>query len=250
MLTKNQKKRPSANVCLKHRWFKNKGVTITVNDLSTLNQIKAIHKMAGFTKVNKFKQAVLHFMVNHFHLKHEEKKLNLIFNKFDVNNTGRVTKKVFLNELIKIYGEKDANNLTEKIFSSIDLDGNGYISYIEFLTTIMDSKKLITDDKLEKTFKLIDKNEDGKITIEEIKNVFGGDVKQWEKILNELDVNINNEIDYEHFKKIMLASDKNVDEGSFESENNDEDLIFENIEESEEEDFYNDNEDDNNKMKN
>ena len=250
MLTKNPKKRPSANVCLKHRWFKNKGVTITVNDLSTLNQIKAIHKMAGFTKVNKFKQAVLHFMVNHFHLKHEEKKLNLIFNKFDVNNTGRVTKKVFLNELIKIYGEKDANNLTEKIFSSIDLDGNGYISYIEFLTTIMDSKKLITDDKLEKTFKLIDKNEDGKITIEEIKNVFGGDVKQWEKILNELDVNINNEIDYEHFKKIMLASDKNVDEGSFESENNDEDLIFENIEESEEEDFYNDNEDDNNKMKN
>ena len=69
-------------------------------------------------------------MVNHFHLKHEEKKLNLIFNKFDVNNTGRVTKKVFLNELIKIYGEKDANNLIEKIFSSIDLDGNGDISYI------------------------------------------------------------------------------------------------------------------------
>ena len=39
----------------------------------------------------------------------------------------------------------------------------------------MDSKKLITDDKLEKTFKLIDKNEDGIISIEEIKNIFGGD---------------------------------------------------------------------------
>ena len=219
----------------KNRWFKNKGVTITVNDLSALNQIKSIHKMVVFTKVNKFKQAVLHFMVNHFRLKHEEKKLNVIFNKFDVNNTGKVTKKNFLNELIKIYGEKDANNLTNKIFGSIDLDGNGDISYNEFLTAIMDSKKLMTDDKLEKTFKLIDKNEDGKISIEEIKNLFGGNVKQWKKIINELDNNIKNEIDLDEFKKIMINSDKNVDEGSFESESVDEeDLMFENIEELEE----------------
>ncbi len=33
----------------------------------------------------------------------------------------------------------------------------------------MDSKKLIMVEKLEKTFKLIYKNEDGKITIKEIK---------------------------------------------------------------------------------
>jgi calcium-dependent protein kinase len=174
-------------------------------------------------------------MVNHFDLKHEEKKLNVIFNKFDVNNTGKVTKKNFLNELIKIYGEKDANNLTNKIFGSIDLDGNGDISYNEFLTAIMDSKKLMTDDKLEKTFKLIDKNEDGKISIEEIKNLFGGNVKQWKKIINELDNNIKNEIDLDELKKIMINSDKNVDEGSFESESVDEeDLMFENIEELEE----------------
>ena len=233
MLSKNPKKRPSADNCLKHRWFK--GLTQIVNDLSTINQIKAVHKMAGFIKGNKFKQAVLQFMVNHFDLKHEEKKLNVIFNKFDVNNTGKVTKKNFLNELIKIYGEKDANNLTNKIFGSIDLDGNGDISYIEFLTAIMDSKKLMTDDKLEKTFKLIDKNEDGKISIEEIKNLFGGNVKQWKKIINELDNNIKNEIDLDELKKIMINSDKNVDEGSFESESVDEeDLMFENIEELEE----------------
>ena len=233
MLSKNPKKRPSADICLKHRWFK--GLTQIVNDLSTINQIKAVHKMAGFIKGNKFKQAVLQFMVNHFDLKHEEKKLNVIFNKFDVNNTGKVTKKNFLNELIKIYGEKDANNLTNKIFGSIDLDGNGDISYNEFLTAIMDSKKLMTDDKLEKTFKLIDKNEDGKISIEEIKNLFGGNVKQWKKMINELDNNIKNEIDLDEFKKIMINSDKNVDEGSFESESVDEeDLMFENIEELEE----------------
>jgi calcium-dependent protein kinase len=231
MLSKNPKKRPSADICLKHRWFK--GLTQIVNDLSTINQIKAVHKMAGFIKGNKFKQAVLQFMVNHFDLKHEEKKLNVIFNKFDVNNTGKVTKKNFLNELIKIYGEKDANNLTNKIFGSIDLDGNGDISYNEFLTAIMDSKKLMTDDKLEKTFKLIDKNGDGKITISEIKNIFGGDVKQWKKIIRELDKDIKDELNLDDFKRVMTTSENNMDEGSFESENFDEDKIYENEDENE-----------------
>ena len=95
MLNKNPKKRPSADMCLKHKWFKEVLNNSGINDLSTLNQIKAVHKMAGFIKGNKFKQAVLQFMVNHFDLKHEEDKLNLVFSKFDANGTGKVTKKVF-----------------------------------------------------------------------------------------------------------------------------------------------------------
>ena len=227
MLNKNPKKRPSAEICLKHNWFKELLNTSVITDLGTLNQIKAVHKMAGFIKGNKFKQAVLQFMVKHFDLKHEEDKLNLVFSKFDVNGTGRVTKKVFFKELVKIYGEEDAKDLTNKIFGSLDLDGNGDISYIEFLTAIMDSKKLMTDDKLEKTFKLIDKNGDGKITIEEIKNIFGGDIKQWKKIIKELDKDMKDEIGFNDFKRIMTSSEKNMDEGSFESENFDEDDIYE-----------------------
>jgi calcium-dependent protein kinase len=219
MLSKNPKKRPNADLCLKHKWFKNIFANSVISNLETLNKIKAVHKMAGFIKVNKFKQAVLQFMVNHFDLKHEEDKLNSIFNKFDVNGTGKVTKKVFLKELIKIYGEKDAINLTNKIFGSIDLDGNGDISYIEFLTATMDSKKLMTDDKLEKTFKLIDKDGDGKITIQEIKNIFGGDIKQWKKIIEELNDNNKDEIDFDDFIRVMNSSHNNMEEGSFESEN-------------------------------
>ena len=219
MLSKNPKKRPNADLCLKHKWFKNIFGNSVISNLETLNKIKAVHKMAGFIKVNKFKQAVLQFMVNHFDLKHEEDKLNSIFNKFDVNGIGKVTKKVFLKELIKIYGEKDAINLTNKIFGSIDLDGNGDISYIEFLTATMDSKKLMTDDKLEKTFKLIDKDGDGKITIQEIKNIFGGDIKQWKKIIEELNDNNKDEIDFDDFIRVMNSSHNNMEEGSFESEN-------------------------------
>jgi hypothetical protein len=97
----------------------------------------------------------------------------------------------------------------------------------------MDSKKLMTDDKLEKTFKLIDKNGDGKITISEIKNIFGGDVKQWKKIIRELDKDIKDELNLDDFKRVMTTSENNMDEGSFESENFDEDKIYENEDENE-----------------
>ena len=49
---------------------------------------------------------------------------------------------VFLKELIKLYGEEDAKILTTKIFNTLDLDGNGDISYNEFLTSIIDSSLL------------------------------------------------------------------------------------------------------------
>ncbi len=37
-----------------------------------------------------------------------------------MNGTGRVTKDSFYKELVKIYGEKDAQDLTNKIFGSLD----------------------------------------------------------------------------------------------------------------------------------
>ena len=123
-------------------------------------------------KENKFKQAVLQFITTQFDIKQEEDNLRDIFRQFDVEKTGQITKKVFLKELIKLYGEEDAKILTTKIFNTLDLDGNGDISYNEFLTSIIDSKKFITNDRLDKAFKLFDKDGNGKLSIDEIRAVF------------------------------------------------------------------------------
>lgn len=45
----------------------------------------------------------------------------------------------------------------------------------EFLSAMIDSKKVLTEDKLEKAFKIFDKDGSGKLSLEEIKEVFGGD---------------------------------------------------------------------------
>ncbi len=59
LLNKNTKKRPSTDIYLRHKWFKALSTPSLNTDLNTLNQIKDVRKMAGFIKVNKFKQAVL-----------------------------------------------------------------------------------------------------------------------------------------------------------------------------------------------
>ena len=101
--------------------------------------------------------------------------------------------------------EEDAKQLTNKIFNTLDLDGNGDISYNEFLTSIIDSKKFITNDRLDKAFKLFDKDGNGKLSIDEIRAVFGGDEKKWQKIIEDIDLNDDGEVDFEEFKMLMTG---------------------------------------------
>ena len=208
MLQKNPNKRYSAEMCLEHKWIKENEMDDPFGlkgYKKKYNQLKAVNKMAEFVKENKFKQAVLQFITTQFDIKQEEENLRDVFKQFDVDKTGQITKKVFLKELVKLYGEEDAKVLTNKIFGVLDLDGNGDISYNEFLTSIIDSKKFITNDRLDKAFKLFDKDGNGKLSIDEIRAVFGGDEKKWKQIIQEIDVNADGEIDFEEFKMLMTG---------------------------------------------
>ena len=212
MLNKKPAKRYSAEQCLEHKWFMEneiydpfglKGYT------KKYNQLKAVNKMAEFVKENKFKQAVLQFITTQFDIKQEEENLRDVFKQFDVDKNGQITKKVFLKELVKLYGEEDAKLLTNKIFGVLDLDGNGDISYNEFLTSVIDSRKFITNERLDKAFRMFDKDGNGKLSIDEIKAVFGGDEKKWQLIIHDIDVNNDGEIDFEEFKMLMTKANPN-----------------------------------------
>ena len=73
-----------------------------------------------------------------------------------------------------------------KIFEHLDLDGSGEISYDEFLSAMIDTKKVITEDKLERAFKIFDKDGNGRLSVEEIKEVFGGEKKTWKKVIEDV----------------------------------------------------------------
>ena len=213
MLVKDPSKRISASVALSHKWFRdfdfgdimNNNTNIKNNPNKEDKQLKAINKMASFVIENKLKQAVLQFISSQFDIKKEEENLREIFRQFDTEKKGLITKEIFLKQLNSLYGENDAAVITERIFSKLDLDGSGEISYNEFLTAMIDDKKIVTIDRLDKAFKLFDKDGNGKLSIEEIKQTFGGDDQAWKKVIQEVDKNNDGEVDFEEFKTLMLG---------------------------------------------
>ena len=202
MLNKNPSKRFSAEKCLNHQWFKLLEKKDDKNFGKKL-QMKVINKMNDFVKENRLKQAVLQFISNQFNLKKEEEELQALFKEFDLKKTGQISKEIFYKKLIELYGENEGKEICDKIFQRLDLDGSGEISYDEFLSAMIDGKKVLTEDRLEKAFKMFDKDGNGLLSIAEIIEVFGGDASYWKKIIEEVDSNNDGEVDFNEFKIIM-----------------------------------------------
>ena len=211
MLKKNPNERWSAEQCLKHKWFKMLEDSENKKDKGNfkLIQMNAINHMTQFVSENRFKQAVLQFISTQFNLQKEEGDLREIFKSMDISGTGQIAQKEFCDKLIELYGENDGKIITANIFKNLDMDGSGKISYNEFLSAMISSKKVVTEERLEKAFNIMDKDGSGKLSVDEIKNIFGGSEEQWKKVVSEVDLNKDGEVDFAEFKIMMENMDKN-----------------------------------------
>jgi calcium-dependent protein kinase len=210
MLDKRPEKRLSADQCLNHKWFR---ILDSENDEKQNKKnknisIKAIERMTKFVQQNKLKQAIMQYLTSQFNLKEEEERLRNVFMQFDPNKKGMITKNDFKSTLNKLFGENEAVRITENIFRTLDSDKSGEISYNEFITSIIDDKYFFTHDKLEKAFKMFDKDKSGKISVDEISSIFGGEANKWKKIIKEIDLNNDGEIDFKEFKAMMSGIDE------------------------------------------
>ena len=205
MLEKNPRKRPSAEECLNDRWFNimsyNRQASVKVNKLEILE------RMAQFVQQNKFKQAVLQFISTQFNLKKEEESLKHVFKAFDKDGKGVISRKDFVEQIEKLYGDVISEEITNQFFSTLDLDNSGAISYNEFLTSVIDSHKILTEDRLRKAFDMFDKDGSGTLELGEIKQYFGGNDKTWKRVLKDIDENGDGCVDFQEFKKMMIGFD-------------------------------------------
>ncbi len=74
------------------------------------------------------------------------------------------------------------------------MDKNGAIDYNEFVCACMKQNYWQSEDVLKSAFDLFDKDNDGKITMDEIKEVLGSELSQiddevWKDLMNEVDSN-------------------------------------------------------------
>lgn len=134
------------------------------------------------------------------------------FDMFDKDKDGRITPQE-LAEMIKNLGHKVNEVEVIEMIQEVDLDGNGSVDFKEFLGLMVRKMKDIEiDDELLETFKVFDKDGNGYITVDELRNVIltiGDDVstEEVEEMIKIADRDLDGKISFEDFMKLMKNSE-------------------------------------------
>jgi calcium-dependent protein kinase len=96
----------------------------------------------------------------------------------------------------------------DEIMAIADLNGNGELDYSEWLVATLKRSDIINMKKLHQAFQYFDKDNSGKISLEELKEAMGSNGQELDEevfidILAEGDENGDGEIDFEEFKNMM-----------------------------------------------
>ena len=205
LLEKNPDKRISSAQALEHIWLKKYAPHTKVNKAFS----KKIYKnLSNFREQSQLSTAVTTFITNYLMNDDELKLLKKLFFELDVKGVGVITREELYKGMVECFGDKTTREEVDQIFSNIDYDNNGTISFDEFVKAAIDKKKLLTDEKLKAAFSLFDRTGDGDIEAKELKEVIGEDSnidnKVWFDMIKEVDLDGNGVIDFGEFKEMML----------------------------------------------
>jgi calcium-dependent protein kinase len=203
MLEFNPANRFSASDCLYHKWLTDN----TKKNIDTKFSIKCLNNMKKFHAERKLQQAALTFIVNHLMSKEEKNELLELFQAFDKNGDGVLSKEEIFEGYKSILGEVEATKEVERIMNDVDIDKSGTIDYNEFVLAATNRQNILNKEKLEATFKMFDKDGSGTISSEEIRGFLGNnftDQKSLDAIIKEVDANGDGEISLVEFKEMML----------------------------------------------
>lgn len=140
-------------------------------------------------------------------------KMREAFAAFDVNGDGFISKQE-LADVMKNFGNIISGEELDEMIKIVDKDGNGLVDFKEFLN-LMDSNCLLQniDQEMEKLFAMIDTNNDGYLSAQEITTMMknlGEKVRKKDvrKMMKAADQNNDGKISFSEFKSM-------VDSGNF-----------------------------------
>ena len=197
-------KRYSAEQVLKHPWLSK----MSPNLLCTVNKINLSH-LKNYKNNSNFKKFIISYMASRLD-ESEIRSLKKIFLDLDTNKDGTISIEELKQTLLKLNSTKKNNKITVKeindIFKSIDLDNSKRIEYTEFISAMMEQNLYCEEEKLIKTFKMLDKDNSGKISKDEIKKALNNEKireKELQNFIKKFDLDGIGEIDYFEFVSCM-----------------------------------------------
>jgi len=168
-------------------------------------------RMKQFTAMNKFKKVALKVIADSLS---EEEIMGLkeMFKNMDTDNSGTITFEELKRGFARL-GSKLSELEVKQLMDATDLDGNGTIDYLEFITATMHINRTEKQDRLYTAFQYFDKDNSGYITKEELqqalKNYGMGDPKTIKEIIDEVDTDNDGRIDYDEFVAMMNKGGQN-----------------------------------------
>ena len=165
-----------------------------------------MNNLTQFHSENKLRDASILFIITQLLSATDLKFAKSIFLELDENGDGKLSKQELINGYKKYFSEENTEALVNSIMKEVDTDDNGFIDYNEFLKATVDINKILSNENLQNTFKLFDKDGNGKISMQELKFVLqngGEDERIWVDIISQTDLNGDGEIDFAEFTAIL-----------------------------------------------
>ena len=144
MLEFHPSKRLSANEALTHKWLVSNNTKTVDKNLS----IKCLKNMKKFHAERKLQQASLTYIVNNLLSKEEKNDLLELFQQFDTNGDGVLTKEEILHGYQTIMPFDYAEREVQRIMTEVDIDKSGTIDYNEFVLATINKQKLLNKRNL------------------------------------------------------------------------------------------------------
>jgi calcium-dependent protein kinase len=206
--------RPDCVESLKHKWFHTgqeheqlprgsshsvvhrDGTTGQVVSSVVMDRVQAtIQMFSGYTKLKKLAL----YVIAHKSTADEIGFLQQLFqNRFDVEKDGVITIDEF-KDALKVYSYTEDELCI--MFNAVDIDGGNNISYSEFLAATIEAHGTIEEDRIAEAFDRLDSDDDGYITVKNLKSFLGQDISLdfIDGIIDEVDVTNDHRVDYDEF---------------------------------------------------
>ena len=216
LLCYNARERLTAAQALQHPWLRYHTKMYIHKNVPLTSKLGGylIKKFRSFQKQKKLKKLALTAVA----FQMEKRNLgNLydVFSALDTNGDGVLSISEFSTGLSHM--DVKFNKEIHEIFSELDTDGNLTIDYTEFLAASLDDRLYEHESVCKGAFLIFDLDGDGKITVNEIRNVVKMNFDQGnclgrvlENIIQEVDVNHDGSIDFQEFMQMMRANQHKI----------------------------------------
>jgi calcium-dependent protein kinase len=203
MLEKDPEKRISAGEALNHPWLNIwKSETNNLFEEKVLSDIQ--DNIRNFSAIEKFQQAALAYIVHINNSASQNHELRKVFKSFDNNGDGKLSYNEFMEGYRKICSRKVSEEEINKIIGQMDQNKDEFIEYEEFLRLSLNQTKLVSENNLKLAFDNFDHDKNGSLSKDEIRQVLiNADDEYIDELFMIIDTNNDSTITFDEFKKMM-----------------------------------------------